>query len=200
MAPPARDRNRSASYGTLGRLMRRTVPFTVLAGALSLAGCSGGGTVLGTSSTPTSVIVTTLGGANVARVLPGGTIPLTATAVSGSQNGALSNDRFVWTATLLTSGTYIANTTGQTRQCAVVDQTIGAATAPLGEDFSIYLTIDPTNEANVYLTPPTIVPAPAGSTLATNYPYCVGVTATVVGGNASGTVVVAVVNPQNPEQ
>jgi hypothetical protein len=169
-------------------------------GAVSLIGCSGGGSVLNAAgaNTPTSVIVTTAGSTNIARVLPGASIPLSATAVRG--DGVLSNNRFTWTATLVTSGSYIYNTTGQTRPCAQVMQTIGATTSPFGEDFSVYVTIDPTNESNILFAPPTIIPAPTGSSVATNFPYCVVVTATAVGSSAAGSITVAVVNPQNPEQ
>jgi hypothetical protein len=187
--------------------MRGIVLSLAVLSAVSLIGCSGGGSVLNTSGTdaPTGVIVTTAGSTNIARVLPGASIPLSATAVRGS--GVLSNNRFFWTATLVTGGSYIYNTTGQTRPCAQVTDTVGAVTSPLSEDFSIYITIDPTNESNILFAPPTIIPVPAGATaIGTSYPYCVVVTATPLDGNGakiggvSGSITVAVVNPQNPEQ
>jgi hypothetical protein len=187
--------------------MRGIVLSLAVLSAVSLIGCSGGGSVLNTSGTdaPTGVIVTTAGSTNIARVLPGASIPLSATAVRGS--GVLSNNRFFWTATLVTGGSYIYNTTGQTRPCAQVTDTVGAVTSPLSEDFSIYITIDPTNESNILFEPPTIIPVPAGATaIGTSYPYCVVVTATPLDSNGakiggvSGSIMVAVVNPQNPEQ
>lgn len=182
--------------------MRRIVLSLAVLGAASLAACSGGGSVLNSSgaNTPDNVIVT-VAGSNVARVLPGASLPISAVAVSGSQNGVLSNNRFTWTATLVTSGAYTSNTTGQTKPCAQIMQTpAGGTAAPFTADFSIYITIDPTNEANVLFAPPPIVPAPAGSTLVVNYPYCVVVSASAVGSSAVGSITVAVVNPQNPLQ
>jgi hypothetical protein len=183
--------------------MRRIVLSLAVLGAASLAACSGGGSVLNSvgANTPDNVIVTVAGSSNVARVLPGASLPISAVAVSGSQNGVLSNNRFTWTAALVSSGTYTYNTTGQTKPCAQIVQTpAGGAATPFTTDFSIYITIDPTNEANVLFAPPPIVPAPAGSTLAVSYPYCVVVSATAVGSSAVGSITVAVVNPQNPLQ
>jgi hypothetical protein len=180
--------------------MRRIVMSLAVLGAVSLGACSGGGTVLNSSgaNTPDKVVLTTVGPTNIARVLPGASIAISAVALKG--DGILSNNRFTWTAELVTSGTYTANTSGQQKACAVVTQTIGAVTSPFLADFSIYVTIDPTNEANILFSPPPTIPAPAGSILATNFPYCVVVSATSVGGGAVGSITVAVVNPQNPEQ
>jgi hypothetical protein len=183
--------------------MRRIVLSLAVLGAASLGACSGGGSVLNSvgANNPQNVILTVVGSANVARVLPGAGLPISAVATNGSQNGVLSNNRFIWTAALATSGSYTVNALGQTKPCAQVLQTpTGGTATPYTTDYSIYITIDPTNEANVIFTPPTIIPAPAASTLTTSYPYCVVVTATAVGGSASGTITVAVVNPQNPEQ
>jgi hypothetical protein len=183
--------------------MRRIVLSLAVLGAASLSACSGGGSVLNAAgaNSPDNVILTVVGAANVARVLPGAGLPISAVAVNGSQNGVLSNNRFTWTAALVTSGSYTVNTTGQTKACAQVLQTSTGGTAtPYAADFSIYITIEPTNEANIIFYPPTIIPAPAGSTITTNYPYCVVVSATAVGGSAVGSITVAVVNPQNPEQ
>ena len=192
--------------------MRRIVLSLAVLGAASLGACSGGGTVLNGSGAnkPTAVIVTTQGSANVARVLPGASIPISALAVSGGQNGVLSNNRFIWSAALVTSGSYVANTTGLTKPCAQVIYTPAGGTAtPLAQDFSVYVTIDPVNESNIIFSPPATIPlptgAPAGSTITTNFPYCVVVSATALdsGGNptsAVGSITVAVVNPQNPEQ
>ncbi len=111
---------------------------------------------------------------------------------------------------LVTSGNYIFNTTGQTKPCAQIMETVGAVASPLTQDFSIYIAIDPTNESNILLLPPTIIPlpagAPAGSFITPNYPYCVVVSATPLNSNGvpisgvSGSITVAVVNPLNPEQ
>jgi hypothetical protein len=180
--------------------MRRIVLSLAVLGAVSLGACSGNGSVLNSSGadTPDNVALTTVGPTNIARVLPGASIAISAQARKGS--GVLSNNRFTWTAELVTSGTYTANTSGQQKPCAVVTQTIGAATNPFLADFSIFITIDPSNEANVLFTPPPTIAPPAGSTLTTNFPYCVVVSATSVGGGAVGSITVAVVNPQNPEQ
>jgi hypothetical protein len=182
--------------------MRRIVLSLAVLGAASLGACSGGGSVLNSvgATTPDKVILTIAGSSNVARVLPGAALPISAVAVKGPQNGVLSNNRFVWTAALVTSGQYTFNTTGQTKACAQVTQTAGATTTPFGADFSIYITIDPTNEANVTFTPPTTIPPPAGTSITPHYPYCVIVNATTVGSNVVGSITVAVVDPQNPEQ
>ena len=183
--------------------MRRIVLSLAVLGAASLGACSGGGSVLNSvgANNPQNVILTVVGSANVARVLPGAGLPISAVAVSGSQNGVLSNNRFIWTAALVSSGSYTVNALGQTKPCGQVLQTpTGGMATPYAADFSIYITIDQTNEANVIFDPPTIIPAPGGSAITTNYPYCVVVSASAVGSNAVGTITVAVVNPQNPEQ
>ncbi len=188
--------------------MRRIASFA-FACVLSLSACSGAGSVLSTGgrSKPDKVIITVVGPSNVARVLPGASIPLSATAVIGGQNGTSTVNRFVWSASLVTSGSYVANTDGGTKPCNDVTVTSGGVTQPYGTDFSIDITIDPTNEANVLFTAPTSIAAPPGATLATNYPYCVVVTANALSGSSSsaqmlatGSIVVAVVNPAAPEQ
>ncbi|MDB5072496.1 MAG: hypothetical protein JWM87_3607 [Candidatus Eremiobacteraeota bacterium] len=201
--------------------MRRIVKsLAAVLGVLSLGACGGGGSVLSTdnSNTPDRVIVTVQGGSNVARVLPGAGLPLSAVAVKGTQNGFLSNNRFKWSAALTTGGQYVANTLGVLKPCAsIMFQPAGppgVAAFPYTADFGIYIAIDPTNEANIEFIPPTIVPnpnpipappapvPPGAGTLSTNFPYCVTVTATPIGGSAlnSGSITVAVVNPQNPLQ
>jgi hypothetical protein len=195
--------------------MRRIVLSLAVLGAASLGACSGGGSVLNSvgANSPDKVILTVVGSANVARVLPGAGLPISAVAVSGSQNGVLSNNNFRWSAMMVTSGSYTFNTTGQTKACAQVLQTpTGGTATPYAADFGIYIAIDPVNEANILFIPPTIIPAPAGSTIATHYPYCVVVTAmagTITGtglntkfvpSGAVGSITVAVVDPQNPEQ
>jgi hypothetical protein len=192
--------------------MRRIVLSLAVLGAASLGACSGGGSVLNSSgaNTPDKVVVTTVGPTNIARVLPGASIALSAVALKG--DGVLSNNNFRWSAALVSSGTYTANTSGQQKPCAVITQTIGAVTSPFTADFSIFIAIDPVNEANIIFEAPTSLTAPAGSTLATSFPYCVVVSATAgsitgtglgttfVPTSAVGSITVAVVNPQNPEQ
>lgn len=201
--------------------MRRIVTsLAAVLGVLSLGACSGGGSVLNfdNSSTPDRVIVTVQGPSNIARVLPGAALPLSAVAVKGSQNGFLSNNRFKWSATLVGSGQYVSNTDGGTKPCQPVTflpaGPPGVTSFAYTADFSIYLLIDPTNESNVELIPPTIIPnpnpippppapvPPGAGTLTPAFPYCIVVTATPIGGSAanSGSITVAVVNPQNPLQ
>jgi len=190
--------------------MRRIVMSLAVLSVLTLGACSGGGSVLNfsNSSTPDRVIVTVVGTTNIARVLPGAGLPLTATAVRGSQNGFLNVNRFKWSAALTTGGTYNFTSDGnQSRPCANVNLIQSGVSAPYTADFGIYIAIDPTNESNIELIPPTIIPVPGtatpGSTIQTNYPYCVVVTATpIVNGGAqnSGSITVAVVNPSNPLQ
>ena len=193
--------------------MRRIVKsLAAVLGVLSLGACGGGGSVLSSdnSNTPDRVILTVQGGSNIARVLPGAGLPISAVAVKGTQNGFLSNNRFKWSATLTTGGTYVSNTLGVLKACqSIMFQPAGppgVAAFPYTADFGIYIAIDPTNEANIEFIPPTIIPVPAtatpGSTIQVNFPYCVTVTATPIGGSAlnSGSITVAVVNPQNPLQ
>jgi hypothetical protein len=201
--------------------MRRIVKSVAAAlGVLSLGACGGGGSVLGfdNSNNPDRTILTVQGPSNIARVLPGAALAISAVAVKGTQNGFLSNNRFTWSAALTTGGQYIANTEGVTKPCQSVTflpaGPPGVAAFPYTADFSLYITIDPTNESNILFVPPTIIPnpnpippppapvPPGAGTLTTNFPYCVTITATPRGGSAlnAGSITVAVVNPANPLQ
>jgi hypothetical protein len=195
--------------------MRRIVHLLAVLGAVALTACTGGGSVLnlGDNSQPDRTVVTVDSPLNIARVLPGASLAISATTVKGSQNGTVNVNRFVWSAVLLTSGQYIANSGGQTKACGSVQYSAGGAPATaLTEDMSIAITIDPTNESNIIFTPPAIFPlpsgAPAGSSVTPSYPYCVVVTATPLTGGtpgtpqpaAAGSIIVAVVNPQAPLQ
>jgi hypothetical protein len=190
-----------------------------LAAALSVAalsGCGSGGSVLGfggDNPTPDHVIITVAAPSNIARVLPGGSLALSAVQVHGSQNGLLSGNNFIWSATLTTGDSYIANTLGQTKPCQTVTTTTGGVSSPFTGDFSLYVTIDPVNEANIIFSPPTLLPLPAGATAITPaYPYCVtisaqpgrvsgsGLSSTFTPTGPPGSITVAVVNPQNPLQ
>jgi hypothetical protein len=197
--------------------MRRIVLSLAVLSATALGACSGGGSVLNfdNSSKPDRVIVTVVGPSNVARVLPGASLPLSAVAVRGSQNGFVNGNNFRWSAALITSGTYTANELGQTKACQAITVTSGGTTTPLATDldFGPYavITIDPTNEGNVLFTPPAVFPPPfAGSTVTPHYPYCVVVSAssghitgsgsstTFVPDGAVGSITVAVVDPAFP--
>lgn len=170
---------------------------------LALGACSGGGSVLSSGgNTIDRTIVTVQGGSNIARVLPGASIAISAVGVRGSQNGVVSNNRFTWSAAVTTGGQYVANTDGTTKPCGGLTFTpTGGSAVTYLPDFSIYVTIDPSNEANIIFTPPTTVPV-TGGTVATSFPtpYCVVVTATPVGGGSgnSGSITVAVVSPAAP--
>jgi hypothetical protein len=189
--------------------MRRIVKSLAAAGVLlALGACSGGGSVLNFNSdaTPDRVIVTVVGPTNLARVLPGAGLPLTATAVKGSQNAVLNINRFRWSAALTTGGFYNFTSDGnQQRACQNVVLTQSGTGTPYTADFGIYIAIDPTNESNIEFIPPTVIPVPGtatpGSTIQTNFPYCVVVTATpIVSGGAqnSGSITVVVVSPAAP--
>jgi hypothetical protein len=197
--------------------MRRFVlSLAAVTSAIALSACSGGGSVLGfggDNPSPDHTIVTPAAPTNIARVLPGAGIALSAVQVHGSQNGLLSGNNYRWSAALTTGGTYIANTLGQTKPCANVNVTIGGVTSPYVADFGIYIAIDPVNEANIIFFPPTVLPLPAGATtLQTNFPYCVvvnaqpgkitgsGLSTTFTPTGPPGSITVAVVNPQNPLQ
>ena len=199
--------------------MRRIALSLAVLAAAALSACSGGGSVLGFNDgtgNPDRVIITVQGPTNIARVLPGAGLPLTATSVRGTQNGVTGQNRFRWSAALTTGLTYTANALGVQKPCANVNITSGGVTQPYLPDMGIYIAIDPTNEANIEFIPPTIIPlpagAPAGSTITVNYPYCVVVNAQPISSSGSGSsltvtpigppgsIVVAVVNPQNPLQ
>jgi hypothetical protein len=195
--------------------MRRFVlSLAAVLSAVALSACSGGGSVLGfggDNPSPDHVIITVAAPSNIARVLPGAGLPLSAVQVHGSQNGILSGNNYRWSAELVTSGTYISNTLGQTKQCNPVSVFAGAVSSPYTADFGIYIAIDPVNEANIIFIPPTVLPVPTGFTgITPAYPYCVIVNAQpgTISGSGLGThftptgppgsITVAVVNPQNP--
>ena len=139
-------------------------------------------------------------------MLPGAGLPISATAVRGSQNSFVNVNRFKWSAALTTGLTYnFTSDANQSRACQNVVLTQSGTGTPYTADFSIYIAIDPTNESNIEFIPPTLIPVPAtatpGSTITTNFPYCVVVTATPLpGGSAanSGSITVVVVSPSNP--
>ncbi|HEV2908346.1 MAG TPA: hypothetical protein VGX02_03655 [Candidatus Eremiobacteraceae bacterium] len=191
--------------------MRRFVlSLSAVLGAATLAACAAGGSVLSFSSdrTPDHVIITVAAPSNLARVLPGASLPLSAVAVRGSDNGVLAPNRFRWSAALTTGQQYPINSLGQTKPCASVMITQGGVTTPYTADFGIDIVIDPVNEANILFSPPTILSPPPGATLTTSYPYCVTITAQAgsfdqtlqkfVPDGAPGTITVAVMDPQNP--
>jgi hypothetical protein len=186
--------------------MRRIVLSLAVLGAVSLSACSGSGSVLNFdgNSNAQAIIVTVVGPSNIARVLPGGGLPLSAVSVRGSQNGFVNSNRYKWSAALITSGQYIATADGSTKACQPINLTVpGPVTTPLAADMGIYIAIDPTNEANIIFFPPPIFPVPpglpVGSTVAVNFPYCVVVSATSLDSpTAVGSITVAVVNPAAP--
>jgi hypothetical protein len=184
--------------------MRRIVKTLGFIGILALGACSGGGSVLnfGSGSSPERVILTVQGPSNLARVLPGAGLPISAVAVNGAQNGFVSSNRFKWSAALTTGQFYNFTTDGnQQKACQTVTITQSGTTVPYTADFGIYIAIDPVNEANIIFIPPTIIPTPVGATTLTPaFPYCVTVTATPFGGSASnsGSITVVVVSPANP--
>ncbi len=195
--------------------MRRFVlSLAAVLSAAALSACSGGGSVLGfggDNPSPDHVIITTSAPSNIARVLPGAGIALSAVQVHGSQNGLLSGNNYRWSAALVTSGTYTVNTLGGTKPCVPVTTTTGGVTTPYAADFGIYIAIDPVNEANIIFFPPTLIPLPAGATsIARVFPYCVvvnaqpgkitgsGLSTTFTPTGPPGSITVAVVDPQNP--
>jgi hypothetical protein len=190
--------------------MRRIVKSLAIIGLLALGGCSGGGSVLnfGSSADPEHVILTVQGPTNLARVLPGAGLPISAVAVKGGQNGFLNINRFRWSAALTTGQFYNFTSDGNAQKpCANVLLTQSGTATPLTADFGIYIAIDPVNEANIEFIPPTTIPVPAtatpGSVITTNFPYCVIVNAQALSqAGASvgppGSILVVVVSPQNP--
>ena len=191
--------------------MRRIVLSLAVLGAVALSACSGGGSVLNffdNSAKPQAVIVSVQGGSNIARVLPGGSLALSAVAVRGSQNGFVNANRYKWSAVLVTSGTYIATADGSTKACQPINLTVpGPVTSAFATDLNTppysTIAIDPTNEANILFLPPPVFPPPAGfpvgTSVAVNYPYCAVITATSLDDpSAIGSITVAVVNPQSP--
>jgi len=178
--------------------LRRLLAAPILSAGV-LTACAGGGTVLSTGPGASQHVLISAGGTlGIARVLAGSSVALSAVLVAGAQNAVVPQNRFVWSASVMNGGQYVAGSAGQTKPCGSVASTTSGATTPYTPDYSVYLTIDPTNEANVILSPPAAVPAPAGSTVVVTYPYCVDVTAKA--GSAAGSIVVAVVDPQDPLQ
>jgi hypothetical protein len=195
--------------------MRRFVlSLAAVLSAAALSACSGGGSVLGfggDNPSPDHVIITVAAPSNIARVLPGAGLALSAVQVHGDQNGLLSGNNYRWSAQLVTSGTYTVNALGATKPCVPITTTSGGVTTPYAADFSLYITIDPVNEANIIFSPPTLIPVPAGATsISRVFPYCVVISATPgrVSGSGIGTtftatgppgsITVAVVDPLNP--
>jgi hypothetical protein len=171
-----------------------------VAACSALAACSGGGSALNSGPAPTtSIVITTAGQQDLPRVLAGSSLPLSAVSTSGSNHGTVENNRYVWSATLVNGASYPTGQ-GASKPCAAITASAGgSAFAPYAPDYSIYITIDPSNESNIIFSPPLAIPVPAGTVLgpqsATNA-YCVTITATQ--GATSGSVVVAVADPQNP--
>jgi hypothetical protein len=187
--------------------MRRIVRSLAVLGAIALSACSGGGSVLNfdNSSKADRVILTVQAPSNIARVVPGGALPISAVSVKGSQNGFVNSNRYKWSAALTTGMQYPAFELGQTKPCANVTLTVGGVSSPLVQDWGIYIAIDPTNEANILFIPPPVIPVPpglpVGSTVTPAFPYCVVVSATSLDSpGAVGSITVAVVNPQAPTQ
>ncbi len=185
--------------------MRRIVLSLAVAASAALAACSGGGSVLSTGGTsaPDHIIITTGGSSNVPRVLAGSGIALSALAVRGPQNGVLGNNKFIWHAAIVNGASYTANTLGGQKPCAAVTSATAAAGpfTPYAPDYSASVAIDPVNEANIIFEPPLSIPVPAGSflgPLSAASAYCAVITATQ-GGN-TGSLIVAIVNPQIPQQ
>jgi hypothetical protein len=195
--------------------MRRIV--TSLASAavvLALGACSGGGSVLNFSSdsNPDHVILTVQGPTNLARVLPGAGLAISAIQVKGSQNAIINGNNFRWSAALTTGGVYNFTTDGnQQKPCATVTITQSGVVNPYTADFGIYIAIDPVNEANIIFFPPTTLPVPSGATAITpNFPYCVTINAqpgkvtgsgagtTFAPNGAPGSITVVVVSPTAP--
>jgi len=194
--------------------MRRIVQSLGVVGVLALGACGAGGSVLNfaTDSNPDHVIITAAGPTNLARVLPGAGLALSAIHVKGSQNAFVNGNNFRWSAALTTGGTYNFTADGnQQRPCQTVTIVQGGTTIPYTADFGIYIAIDPVNEANIIFFPPTVLPVPAGATSITpKYPYCVVVNAQPgkISGSGAGTtfsptgppgsITVEVVDPANP--
>jgi hypothetical protein len=189
--------------------MRRIALTLVVLGSAALSACSGGGSVLnfGSNSTPDRIEITTVSQSNTPRVFPGASLALSAQALKGPQNSTISTNAFKWTAALVTSGTYPVNVLGGTKPCATPSITTppGSAVA-FAPDYTAFILVDATNQANVVFTPPLTIPVPAGSTAgilagstAANA-YCAVVNASTPDGLTTGSITVAIVNPQFPQQ
>ena len=191
--------------------MRRIVLSLAVACSAALTACSGGGQVLGTGGTsPDHVVISVAGQLNVPRVNAGSPLVLSAVGVKGSQNGAVYTSTFTWHAAIINGQSYPTTNFGQSgtlKPCAVVS--LPGGTTPYAPDYSQFLTVDPSNSANVTFKPPATIPAspvgaavianPAGTAATPLDAYCAIITATAVNGTI-GTIVVAIVNPATPQQ
>lgn len=185
--------------------MRRIVLSLAIAASVSLTACSGGGTVLGTSTNnPNRIIVSVPGQLNVARVLAGSSMVLSATATKdGDYNGVIAMNSFTWHAAIVNGQSYPTTNFGQSgtlKACATV--TYPSSTTGYLPDYTQFLTVDPSNPGNVTFAPPATIPAtplgPAALSTTANA-YCAIVTATAPNG-VVGSIVVAIVSPANPTQ
>src|ERR1700680_1517366 len=120
--------------------------------ALGRSACSGGGSVLNFdgSSNAQAIIVTVQGTTNIARVLPGGSLAISAVSVRGSQNGFVNSNRYKWSAALISSGLYTATADGSTKACGNITITpTGGSAFQLVTDLNTppysTIAIDPTN-------------------------------------------------------
>jgi hypothetical protein len=188
--------------------MRRIVLSLAVAASAVLTACSGGGQVLGTGNNdPERVIISVASQINVARVLAGSPMVLSATDVKGGDtNGVIYNNTFTWHAAIVNGASYPTTNFGQsgtTKPCAAV--TLPGSTTPFAPDYTPFLTVDPSNSANVTFTPPAAIPGsptianPPGTAATPLNAYCAVVTATAVNG-VVGSIVVAIVNPATPQQ
>lgn len=182
--------------------MRRIVLSLAATSAMALCACGGGGSVFGTGGGADRIFITAAAPANVTRVLAGSGIPLSATAVRGASNAVTGNRQFVWTAAIVNGAVYPTNSVGGTKPCAAVTNgpTAAGPFAPYAPDYSIYITVDPTNAANIVFTPPALIPVAAGTFPgpASANAYCASVSATQ--GRTTGSIVVAIVDPNLPQQ
>jgi hypothetical protein len=192
--------------------MRRIVLSLAVAASAALTACTGGGQVLGTgANNPDVVIISVAGQVNVPRVLAGNPIVLSAQDVKNPNlNGAIYNNTFTWHAAIVNGPSYPTSTggpSGTTKPCATV--LLPGSTTPYAPDYTSFLTLDPSNSANVTFTPPATIPAaPTGAPTIANPPgtpatplnaYCAIITATAVN-NVVGSIVVAIVSPGSPQQ
>jgi hypothetical protein len=189
--------------------MRRIALTLVVLGSAALTACSGGGSVLnfGSNSTPDRIDITQQGQTNTPRVFAGTPITLSAQSLKGPQNSTISTNAFKWTAALVTSGTYPINALGGTKACATPSITTPpAAAVAFAPDYTAFIVADVTNPGNATFTPPVTIPAPAGSTTGilagptASNAYCAMVNASTPDGITTGSIIVAIVNPQLPQQ
>ncbi len=182
------------------KLPRALVSRVVLSATIcAVAACSGGGTVLSSGPGADEHVAISAGGSTgIARVLAGSSIALSAVLVSGSQNAVVTTNDFIWSAVVTNGQHYVSGSAGQMKPCGAVASTTGGVTTTYAPDYTLYVIIDPTNESNIIFSPPAVVPVVAGTTAVVTYPYCVAVSARA--GSATGSIVIAVVDPQNPLQ